>query len=122
MDTSEQTGGINGSGWRKTERDQTQSVETMVNEQAEDRVNNPETSGGADNDYTELDEQSYTTQDEENDSRVGSRAGLANMTQDVEASPPDEFHDDAEIREGKLPVQDVGYGGEHSEADADTAD
>ena len=37
---------------------------------------------------------------------MASRGGDANLTQDIGASPPPGVADDAEVREGTLPVQD----------------
>ena len=57
----------------------------------------------ADSPYTELDEQGFSNLDEENDREVASRGGHANLTQKVGAEV-DEFDDDADIREGELPI------------------
>lgn len=118
---SDAQGGIAGSTWRGTDHDDTEPVGDLIEEISADRIDEPVPHESVDNEYTRTGEESYTVLDEENNNSVGSVAGLANKTQNVDANPPAGYHDDAEIREGKLPVQDVGYGGESSESDVDDA-
>jgi hypothetical protein len=67
-------------------------------------------SDSRDNDYDPTVEQDYVVLDEENERAVGSRNGAANFTQNVDAAAPEGYHDDADIREGELPIQDFTYG------------